>query len=95
MRHPGFYAEWTDSNGELKRIERDGFVCAHCGCAVFVKPMCDPADMGGRCFLCSDDRYPLKGLICKRCAAKGNCEPFERQLERVEARRMLFTDIGR
>jgi hypothetical protein len=99
MRRPGFYFHQTDadpqrSKGQQAVTESDGFICAHCGRAVFVKPMADPADMGGKCSLCAG-RDGLSGLICKHCAAKGTCDPFEEKLRRVEAGKMLFTDIGR
>ncbi len=99
MRRPGFYFIQTDpdptrSNGGVAVYERDGFICSHCGVAVFVEPFCDPADMGGRCGICSG-KDGLSGLICKKCEAKGTCDPFEEQLKRVEARRMLFTEIGK
>jgi len=62
--------------------EEDTFVCGHCCRIVTVKPMCDPAEMGGRCTCCDS-------LICKHCVGKG-CDPIERKLERMERRaRML------
>jgi hypothetical protein len=99
MRRPGFYFHQTDddpqrSKGQQRVTESDGFVCAHCQRAVFVKPMADPADFGGFCRICGGSDY-LSGLICPQCEAKGTCDPFEEKLRRVEARKMLFTDIGR
>ena len=99
MRRPGFYFIVDDpdpqkSKGEQRITESDGFVCAHCGQAVFVPPMCDPAAMGGRWSICGGNDG-LQGLICPRCEAKGTCDPFEEKLRRVEAREMLFTDIGK
>lgn len=58
--------------------ERDAFRCGHCQRLVTVKPMCDPADMGGRCFCCDS-------LICKGCVGKG-CTPLEMRLEAEENR---------
>lgn len=100
MRKPGFYFIKTDpdpqrSRGERPTVEREGFVCRHCGKAVWVPPMCDPAEVGGRCYTCTDNRDPLSGLICPACVKRGGCEPFEEALRRVEARELLFTDIGR
>jgi hypothetical protein len=99
MRRPGFYLIQTDpdpqrSKGEVAVKETDGFMCAHCQQAVFVKPFADPADFGGFCRICGSSNY-LDGLICPRCAAKGGCDRFEEKLKRVEAGEMLFTDIGR
>jgi hypothetical protein len=98
MRRPGFYfvcddPDPTKSKGQQRITEREGFICSHCGKAVWVEPLADPADFGGRCTICSDNRDPLKGLVCKPCRLKGKCMPFEEQLARVEARKMLFTQI--
>ena len=99
MRRPGFYFHQTDddpqrSKGQRGVTEADGFVCAHCQKAVFVKPFSDPADMGGFCRICGGSDY-LSGLICPGCVAKGGCVPFEKKLELVEAGKMLWADIGR
>jgi len=66
-------------------IEEDTFACGHCGCIVTVKPMCDPADMGGRCTCCDS-------LICKHCVDKG-CDPMEKKLDRWEARARLLESM--
>jgi hypothetical protein len=99
MRRTGFYFIQTDddpqrSKGQQKLKESDGFVCAHCNTGVFVPPFCDPADVGGFCRICGGTNY-LDGLICPRCEATGVCDPFEEKLKRVEAGRMLWSDIGR
>lgn len=77
MRKPGGYFISTDWMGSKK--EADTFTCAHSGKIVFVKPFCDPADMGGRCTLCG-------GLICKEEVGKG-CDVMEKKLARWEALR--------
>ncbi len=99
MRRPGFYFHQTDddpqrSKGQQRVKESDGFVCAHCQQSVFVKPFCDPADMGGWCRICGGRNY-LDGLICDRPSCHEKCDPFEEKLKRIEARQMLWTDIGR
>ncbi|WP_257318451.1 hypothetical protein [Shinella pollutisoli] len=76
MRSPGGILICTDVTGAAR--EADTFTCAHCNAVVIVKPMTDPAEMGGRCRMCD-------GLICKRCAARGVCDPFEEKLKRIEA----------
>ena len=76
MRNPGGYSIITDPWAGTK--EADTFTCQHCNKVVFVKPMCDPADMGGRCTCCN-------GLICQNCVGKG-CDPMEKKLKRLEAR---------
>jgi hypothetical protein len=80
MRNPGGYSIIVDPDHGT--IEEDTFTCRHHGGVVFVKPFCDPADMGGRCTVCG-------GLICKACVAKGGCDPLEEQLARMESRRYL------
>lgn len=79
MRNPGGYLIITDPEAATK--EADTFKCQHCQRIVIVKPMCDPADMGGRCTCCD-------GLICDRCVGKG-CDPVEKKLLRLESRRWL------
>ena len=78
MRKPGGYSIITDPAFASAR-EADTFTCYHCQKIIFVKPLCDPAEMGGRCTICDK-------LICKHCVGNG-CDPFERKLERLEARR--------
>lgn len=75
MRKPQGYATLTDPDGKQ---EWDTVTCAHCNGVEHVKPMGDPADMGGLCKVCM-------GLVCKRCVGRG-CDPFEKKLERMEAR---------
>jgi hypothetical protein len=58
--------------------ECDTFSCKHCCRVVFIKPFCDPADMGGLCRSCH-------GLICEDCVKLGNCDPYEEKLKRWEA----------
>lgn len=77
MRNPGGYSVITDPVRGVK--EEDTFTCQHCGKVVFVKPLCDPADMGGRCTCCDS-------LICKDCVGKG-CDHLEKKLARMEALR--------
>jgi hypothetical protein len=82
MRNPGGYSIRVDPGAETRqgrRREWDTFTCQHCNKVVFVKPMCDPASMGGRCNCCD-------GLICPSCVGKG-CDPLEKKLERLEARK--------
>ena len=59
-------------------FECDTFTCGHCPRVTHVMPKMDPADLGGLCKVCAK-------LICSRCVGKG-CDPFEKKLERSEAR---------
>lgn len=93
MRRPGGYVTITTpcpttvtlDNG-LQRvethaegvIEMDAFSCFHCGRIVHVMARCDPADLGGHCKICDK-------LVCPQCYGKGNCDPWEKQMQRAEA----------
>jgi hypothetical protein len=85
MRKPGGYSIITDPEGPT--LEEDSFTCSHCECVVFVRPMCDAADMGGRSTCCDK-------LICKYCVGKG-CVPLEEHLARVEAGKEIFGNFNR
>lgn len=75
MLRPGGYLV---GRGDGPAIEHDTFTCGHCCKVVFVKPKCDPADLGGLCKQCMK-------LVCPDCVGKG-CDPLEKKLERAEAR---------
>ncbi|GAB5506690.1 MAG: hypothetical protein Rhirs2KO_18530 [Rhizobiaceae bacterium] len=76
MRNPGGFLICEDVSGRVE--ERDTFTCGHCNGIVVVGPRSDPADMGGRCYICDS-------LVCPRCHAKGVCVPLEENLRRLEA----------
>ena len=54
------------------------FTCCHCNSIIHIKPGMKAADMGGFCYQCSKP-------VCARCCTAGNCTPFEKTLERIEA----------
>jgi len=83
MRRPGGYFFTCDETGS-ERVQ-DTFTCAHCNRIVAVKPLADPANMGGRCYVCDK-------LICPLCLGKG-CDPLEKKLERIEARDRLYREM--
>lgn len=85
MRNAQGYAIIVDPNAPAK--ECDTFTCAHCQQVVFVKPRCDPSEMGGFCRLCYKH-------TCGPCADKGSCDPFEKKLERAEARGQMLRSMG-
>jgi hypothetical protein len=62
--------------GEITELPT--FTCGHCQNIRRVKPYCDPADLGGLCKICMT-------VVCECCVGKG-CDPFEKKLEREEAR---------
>jgi hypothetical protein len=43
--------------------------------------------MGGGCYTCQRP-------ICLACIEKGGCDPWERQLDRMEARSRLLRAVG-
>lgn len=100
MRNPGGYAvivspDPTKANFDRMTCEelpagtteRDTFSCFHCGRVTHVKPRMDPADLGGLCKQCMR-------LICPHCLGKGNCDPLEKKLERMEARDRALRSYG-
>lgn len=91
MRNPHGYAVIVDPDARRLTSERDIFTCAHCHRVVHVKPLCDPADMGGRCTHCEDGEG--RGLICAACVGKP-CVPFFRRLEQEESRAALGAALG-
>jgi hypothetical protein len=78
MRNAGGYGVATDQQTGKVLHEQDSFSCFHCNKVVFVEAKCDPADLGGLCFLCWK-------LVCPECHAKGNCDPLEEKLARQES----------
>lgn len=68
-------------------LQADTFTCKHCQQIVMVQPLKDPSESGGFCRICW-------GLICKKCVAKGECTPWERQMEEMEARDRFRKSAG-
>lgn len=81
------YATWTDPDLGTTTKERDTFTCCHCNKIVFIEPKADPSTLGGFCRLC------MKG-VCPTCHNKGTCTPFEKKMEKDEARARLLKSIG-
>ncbi len=69
-----------------KPLEHDTFTCHHCNVVVVVELKADPDKLGGFCRLCMKQ-------ICPTCL-NGNCTPFEKKLEAIEARDRLTRAIG-
>lgn len=65
------------SLGQRNVVEIDTFTCNHCNRIVKVPPKCEPAEVGGLCYICAQP-------ICPTCVGKG-CDPFEEKLKRSEA----------
>jgi len=97
MRHAHGYALILDP--DRAQVEYDTIRCCHCQRIVFVKPgsastvylfpqkdgrtLEEPGAFCGRCM----------GPICLLCHDLGRCTPWERQLERTEARDRLRRQI--
>lgn len=76
MRNPHGYLTITGPEGV---VEMDTMLCNHCGGIVKVPPGQNPSDVGGICKQCM-------GTVCPRCYAMVGCTPFEKRIERMEAR---------
>lgn len=81
-------------------VERDTLTCRHCQAIVFTKPGSAATvylvtqrdgtvkeEAGAFCRCCM-------GPVCLRCDALGRCLPWERQLERSEARARFLRSVG-
>lgn len=99
MRRPGGYATVVSPVKSIVQLdglrceeipegtfESDTFSCFHCGRITHVRPRMDPADMGGMCKICYQ-------LICHKCVGHG-CDPFEKKMERAEARERARRSYG-
>ena len=84
MRNAQGHATITGPDG-LK--ESDTFTCAHCNRIVHVPVKADPDKLGGWCRQCMK-------AICPKCVATGACDPFEKKLEREEARYHALRSYG-
>lgn len=84
MFRVGGYAYTFDTDGV--RQEADTFTCAHCNRVVIVRPKCNPDDLGGNCRLCMK-------MVCPKCVDLG-CTPFEKKLEKWEARDRALRSYG-
>lgn len=76
MLRPGGYSIATDLGGRV--TETDTTTCCHCQTITHIAPKMPPDKMGGWCRMCM-------AATCVKCADKA-CVPFERKLERMEAR---------
>jgi hypothetical protein len=84
MKRAGNYSIITSPDGA---VEQDSYTCYHCQKIMLVKPRQKPDDLGGICKICMQ-------LICPECVGKGTCDPFEKKLERVEARDKFLRQAG-
>jgi hypothetical protein len=85
MRKPG--GLFITSHGDGSVTEVDSFTCGHCNRPVAVPVKQRPEDIGGLCKQCMS-------MTCPRCTAAGHCTPFEKELERQEARGRALRSYG-
>lgn len=76
ITRPQGLATFTDPDG---LTEFDTYTCGHCQFITLVPAKADPTLMGGLCKICMR-------LVCSKCADKGYCEPWEKAMEKQEAR---------
>ena len=69
-------AEWTHAAGRVLTLST--FTCCHCNTVTVIEARAKPDDCGGFCLGCMKP-------TCRACADKG-CTPFEKRLERYEAK---------
>lgn len=77
-------AEWTYAAGRI--VARPTLTCAHCNRVTIIEQGAKAEDCGGFCLKCM-------APTCTGCTGKG-CTPFERELERMEARGRLLASMG-
>ena len=76
LRRPSGLLFTTDPDARQMTTERPTLTCNHCQ---YTKVIYEKGqDLGGLCYVCYK-------LICGPCVEKGICDPWERQLERMEA----------
>lgn len=88
MRNPGGYGIIYDPDAPNGiGGEHDTFTCIHCNSITRVEPTISPTENNGWCFGCNKP-------ICHDCAVKGGCTPWERQMERMEAKYRFLKSAG-
>ena len=83
MKRPGgALFETSLETGKVK--EYDTYTCKHCGSVAIVWR--HSANAGFFCSHCS-------GIICKKCASQGDCDPMTEKLERWAAQDPHFQNM--
>lgn len=70
-----------------RELEYDSFTCFHCQQIMMVKPRQKPEDLGGLCKVCMQ-------LICPACVGKMTCDPWQKKMERMEAKDRFLRQAG-
>jgi hypothetical protein len=76
------HAERFDAFGNVAVVET--LTCKHCN-RIYAKP--GPGDPAGFCHMCMSP-------VCLGCGKLERCDPFEKKLERLEARDRLIKSAG-
>lgn len=79
------YAVIVDPSAPL--VEMDTITCCHCQRVVVIKASADVLEKTGWCMRCMK-------ATCGPCADLGKCTPFEKHLERMEARAATARSLG-
>jgi len=101
MLKAGGYAIAVDPDAKGGTLfERDTITCKHCQRIVFTKPGSastvylfpqrqgpDKEEPGAFCRVCMSP-------ICLACCAVGTCTPWERRMEKIEARDRMLRSVG-
>lgn len=88
MLRPQGYGIITDPDARGGvAIEFDTFTCKHCQRVTIVRPGESATNCGGWCGSCA-------APICGVCADLGVCTPWEKQMEKMEARDRLLRSVG-
>ncbi len=86
-RHFGYFIE-QGPGGVMQ--EYDTATCGHCQ-KVMALP---PARNGSMIVRVSSPCHGCDKFICGACAARGVCEPWEKQMERMETRARFLNAVG-
>jgi hypothetical protein len=83
-RRAGGYV--LSSGGEGGNVEHDTIQCHHCQRHIAIPPGPPSQDLFGVCWSCSK-------FVCPPCASKRTCTPWEKQMERQEARARMVRAV--
>jgi hypothetical protein len=83
-RHAGGVVVITGPEGI---VEEDAFVCQHCSRMITRPGGVSMDEVSGGCGVCGK-------IICLPCVNVGTCTPFEKRLERMEARGRFLRSAG-
>lgn len=94
------WCEITDPGGKQYKVEYDTIMCNHCQRVICVKP-----GTGQSVYLYFRKDLPVLEVdgafcircmhpICPKCCEDGRCQPWERQIEEIEARDRMLRGMG-